>query len=144
MLFRSWTTRGLSQSAFTKFGRSSPHPKLNEENDRTMRVLPHKQVTSSENCARYAELLNGFPHNYRENNHTEQLSRPSLFDIIPYKQSVTAGGFRDGLANDWIKVLFVAVDGRKTIATLAEQLNIPAQDVIKGCQLLSEKGLIGL
>lgn len=147
----AWTTRGLSQTSITRFNRNPTHFTKSEsdqsyhtvDQDHTMRVQPAANSRSL-TANGYNEMLGQFSNSHRVEMNHEQITRSSIFDLVPYKQNFTAGAFRDGLANDWVKVLFVAVDGRKNIATLAEQLNISPQDVVKGCQFLSQKGLVGI
>ncbi|MCF2139259.1 MAG: hypothetical protein K9W44_04315 [Candidatus Lokiarchaeota archaeon] len=65
-----------------------------------------------------------------------------IHELIPVKNHITAGVFRNQLQNSWIKVLMVAIDGRKTLRNLAELLDLPLGDIIQACQYLQQKNFI--
>ncbi|MHA1673373.1 MAG: hypothetical protein ACTSYI_07075 [Promethearchaeota archaeon] len=68
--------------------------------------------------------------------------RPPVHELIPVKSRLTAGIFRNQIENSWIKVLMVAIDGRKSLNNLADLLQMPLSDVIQACEYLERQHYI--
>ncbi len=68
--------------------------------------------------------------------------RPPVHELIPVKSRLTAGIFRNQIENSWIKVLMVAIDGRKSLNNLANLLEISLSDVIQACEYLEREQFI--
>ncbi|MHA1796614.1 MAG: hypothetical protein DRO88_06230 [Promethearchaeia archaeon] len=81
-------------------------------------------------------------HSGVQNGFQQELYRPTVQKLIPLKNQITAGKFRQNFQNSWIKVLMVAIDGRKTLQNLAELLDMPMSEIINACQYLEERGYI--
>ncbi|MHA1522268.1 MAG: hypothetical protein ACTSRK_19010, partial [Promethearchaeota archaeon] len=78
-----------------------------------------------------------------EDNYSNRMfNRPSVHKLIPVKSRMTAGIFRNQIENSWIKVLMVAIDGRKTLNNLAELLDISLSDIIQACEYLERNQYI--
>lgn len=78
----------------------------------------------------------------REENPSANLLHTSIFDLTPTKLRITAGTFRDQSTEEWMKILIVAIDGRKSISHLADQLDAAPMDILQACQILVKKNLI--
>ncbi|UYP46113.1 hypothetical protein NEF87_002398 [Candidatus Lokiarchaeum ossiferum] len=78
----------------------------------------------------------------REDTPNANLLHTSIFDLTPTKLRITAGTFRDQSTEEWMKILIVAIDGRKSISQLAQQLDAAPMDILQACQILVKKNLI--
>jgi len=76
-------------------------------------------------------------------NYTENHIHTSVYDIIPSKFAITAGDFRTKFKeNFWSKVLFVAIDGHKTVNELAKELDSKPIDILQACQNMVKSNLV--
>jgi len=67
----------------------------------------------------------------------------SAFDLIPSRKRLTAGEFRSNIQDGWQRVLFVAIDGKKSITQLAHYLEKTPQDILEICQKFTTQKLVG-
>ena len=76
-------------------------------------------------------------------NYTENHIHTSVYDIIPSKFAITAGEFRTKFKdNFWSKVLFVAIDGHKTVNELAKEMDSKPIEILQACQNLVKSNLV--
>ncbi|MHA1899583.1 MAG: hypothetical protein ACTSWX_12055 [Promethearchaeota archaeon] len=76
-------------------------------------------------------------------NYTENHIHSSVYDIIPSKIAITAGEFRNKFKqNFWSKVLFVAIDGHKSVNELAKELDSKPIDILLACQNMVKSNLV--
>jgi len=76
-------------------------------------------------------------------NYTENHIHTSVYDIIPSKFAITAGEFRTKFKeNFWSKVLFVAIDGHKTVNELAKEMDSKPIDILQACQNMVKSNLV--
>jgi hypothetical protein len=76
-------------------------------------------------------------------NYTENHIHTSVYDIIPSKFAITAGDFRTKFKdNFWSKVLFVAIDGHKTVNELAKEMDSKPIEILQACQNLVKSNLV--
>ncbi len=76
-------------------------------------------------------------------NYTENNIHTSVYDIIPSRISITAGEFRSKLKeNFWSRVLFVAIDGHKTVNELAKEMDSKPIDILLACQNMVKSNLV--
>jgi hypothetical protein len=66
----------------------------------------------------------------------------SAFELIPSRKQLTAGAFRTSIQDGWQRVLFVAIDGNKTVTQLAQQLEKTPQEILKMCQKFTSQKLV--
>ena len=65
-----------------------------------------------------------------------------VFEMVPKKSPITVGMFREHLRDEVSKIMFVTIDGHKTIRNIADQLAIEPNAVLDICQSLASKGMI--
>ena len=76
-------------------------------------------------------------------NYTENNIHTSVYDIIPSKFAITAGEFRTKLKDSfWSRVLFVAIDGHKTVNELAKEMDSKPIDILLACQNMVKSNLV--
>ena len=76
-------------------------------------------------------------------NYTENNIHTSVYDIIPSKFAITAGEFRTKLKESfWSRVLFVAIDGHKTVNELAKEMDCKPIDILQACQSMVKSNLV--
>lgn len=76
-------------------------------------------------------------------NYTENHIHTSVYDIIPAKFAITAGEFRTRFKESfWSKVLFVAIDGHKTVNELAKEMDSKPIDILQACQNMVKSNLV--
>lgn len=76
-------------------------------------------------------------------NYTENHIHTSVYDIIPSKFAITAGDFRTKFKdNFWSKVLFVAIDGHKTVNELANEMECKPIEILQACQNMVKSNLV--
>jgi len=76
-------------------------------------------------------------------NYTENNIHTSVYDIIPSKYAITAGEFRTKFKeNFWSKVLFVAIDGHKSVNELAKEMDSKPIDILQACQNMVKSNLV--
>ena len=76
-------------------------------------------------------------------NYTENHIHTSVYDIIPSKFAITAGEFRTKFKESfWSRVLFVAIDGHKTVNELAKEMDSKPIDILLACQNMVKSNLV--
>ena len=66
----------------------------------------------------------------------------SAFELIPSRKRLTAGSFRSNIQDGWQRVLFVAIDGKKTITQLGHQLERAPREILEVVQKFSAQKLV--
>lgn len=130
--------QGMSTNQFSK----NHLPSYSRDSLNSERMIPSGFNPMTRNNP-FNSSDNSFPedYGYPQGNNSD-FYRPPVHHLIPVKNPITAGVFRNRIQNSWMKVLMVAIDGRKTLQSLAQILDMPLSDVIQACEHLEKQEFI--